>query len=247
MARRRTRDLHLLNSSLEERVRERTAEIQASEARVRLLAREVDHRAKNALSVALATLRLTPQTDLKTYVKAVEGRVTALARAHTLLAEDRWRGASLHALLKAELQPFIVEGIGATGPRATLDGPPVVLPPVAAQPLAMAAHELATNAVKHGALSAQNGLVTITWQLVPEPQGSGTLLRLRWVESNGPRVPGPPRRRSFGSRVLLSIVQGQLQGQITNHWEPAGLICEIEVPLSRLSSNLEDEGNVAAA
>ena len=107
LAKRHARELHDPNASLEPRVAERTAEIQAGEARLRLLAREVDHRSKNALAVVQATLRLTPKVDAAAYAAAVEGRVSALARAQTLLAEDRWRGASLHALLRAELAPFV--------------------------------------------------------------------------------------------------------------------------------------------
>jgi two-component sensor histidine kinase len=235
MAKRRTRELHEVNASLEQRVGERTAEIQASEARVRLLAQEVDHRAKNALAVVMATLRLTPKSDVETYAKAVEGRISALARVQTLLSEDRWRGAGLHALLKAELAPFVWEGGGELGPRADLDGLPVLLPPVAAQPIAMAAHELATNALKHGALSIPGGRVTVSWRLTGTEHTPRDKLLLRWVESNGPKVANPPTRRGFGTRVLESIVRGQLGGKISLSWPATGLVCEIEIPRAFLA------------
>jgi two-component sensor histidine kinase len=235
MAKRRTRELHEVNASLEQRVGERTAEIQASEARVRLLAQEVDHRAKNALAVVMATLRLTPKNDVATYAKAVEGRISALARVQTLLSEDRWRGASLHALLKAELAPFVWEGGGELGPRADLDGLPVLLPPVAAQPIAMAAHELATNALKHGALSIPVGRVTVSWRLTGTEHTPRDKLLLRWVETNGPKVANPPTRRGFGTRVLESIVRGQLGGKISLNWPDTGLVCEIEIPRAFLA------------
>lgn len=240
LARRRTRELAQLNTHLEQRVLERTAAIQASEARVRLLAREVDHRAKNALAVVQATLQLTPKTDIETYAKAVAGRVSALARAQTLLSEDQWRGASLQALLKAELTPFVSEAGGEFSTRAELDGLAVLLPPAAAQPLAMAMHELATNALKHGALSIPGGQATVSWRLADTAQAQGDLLILRWEETNGPPV-APPSRRGFGFRMLETLVRGQLGGRLTLSWLATGLVCEIEVSLARLRRGSEDD------
>jgi two-component sensor histidine kinase len=204
-------------------------ERRSHEERQALLAREVDHRAKNALAVVQAALRLTRAEDIPSYIRAVEGRVAALARAHTLLAEDRWTGADLRAIVAGELAPFL--GAGGQGPRAVLEGPDVGLPAIAAQPLGMAVHELATNAVKHGALSAPDGRVAVRWRL---DQGlGGATLRLCWVESGGPVVPGAPARRGFGSRVLEGTLRGQLGGAVTLDWAPGGLVCELRVPLRR--------------
>jgi two-component sensor histidine kinase len=233
LAKRRAQALQELSAHLEQRVEERTAEIRAGEARLRLLAREVDHRAKNALAVVQATLRLTPKSDAAAFAQAIEGRVFALARVQTLLSKDRWRGASLHALLSAELAPFVTE-CGKPGMRAQLDGPSVLLPPAAAQPLAMVAHELATNAVKHGALSGLDGQVTVSWR-IRTADGAGDTLALRWVESGGPPVAGPPARRGFGTRMLDSLVRRQLGGTLTLRWPASGFVCEIEVLLSRLA------------
>ncbi len=191
-----------------------------AEERLLLLAREVDHRAKNALAVVQATLRLTPRDEAASFARAVEGRVAALARAQTLLAADRWSGAELRALVEGELAPFL-----GAGQRVELDGPRVTLPPGVTQPLAMAVHELATNAVKHGALSAPDGRVAVTWRL------EGEMLRLRWAERGGPVVPGPPARRGFGSRVLEGTVRGQLGGTVSVSWAETGLVCEMEVAL----------------
>lgn len=201
-----------------------TARKAAEEAQA-LLAREVDHRAKNALAVVQTMLRLTRAQDVPTFAKAVEGRVAALARAQTLLAEGRWNGAALDAMLRGELAPFLA------GQRAELTGPPLVLPPGTAQPLAMAAHELATNAAKHGALSVPEGRVTVSWRL---DRGTPDRLRLRWVEAGGPSVAGPPTRRGFGSRVLEGTVRGQLGGAVSLTWGATGLVCEMEMPLVRL-------------
>ncbi|MBV1797498.1 sensor histidine kinase [Siccirubricoccus sp. G192] len=202
-------------------------ERKVAEERQALLMREVDHRAKNALAVVQAALRLTKASDVPTYMRAIEGRVGALARAQAVLAEDRWAGADLRVLLRGELAAFLDDN-GMGGPRAGLEGPVVALPTGAAQPLAMAVHELATNAVKYGALSTPAGRVSVSWRLDGGPAGT---LRLRWAEAGGPPVTGPPGRRGFGSRVLDSTVRGQLGGTVSLAWEAAGLVCDIEVPL----------------
>jgi PAS domain S-box-containing protein len=202
-------------------------ERRTQEERQALLAREVDHRAKNALAVVQAAVRLTRAADIPSYVKAVEGRVSALARAHTLLAEDQWVGADLRTLLAGELALFTSGGEG--GPRAVLHGPAIVVPAVAAQPLGMAIHELATNAVKHGALSSPGGRVTVEWSLEPTAQGRDLLIR--WAESGGPPVEGPPGRRGFGSRVLDGTLRQQLRGGMEVHWDRDGILVETRVPL----------------
>ena len=197
-----------------------------AEMRQTLLIREVDHRAKNALAVVQAVLRLTRAPDQAAYVRAVEGRVAALARAQTLLTQTRWSGADLRALLEGELAPFLTSG--GIGPSAILAGPAVMLPPVIAQPLSMAVHELATNAVKHGALSTPGGTVRVTWSVT---HGTGRGLELRWQESGGPAIGVAPSRRGFGSRVLQTTVQDQLGGCLVQEWAEGGLDCRMDVPL----------------
>jgi PAS domain S-box-containing protein len=186
-----------------------------------LLTREVDHRAKNALAVVQAALRLTPKDDAAAYAAAVEGRVAALARAHTLLAEARWSGADLRALAQAEMGAFL--------PGTTLDGPPVTLSPAAAQAFSMALHELATNATKHGALSVLGGRVKLAWSV----DSAAGLLRLRWSEHDGPPIQAPPERRGFGTRVIEATIRNQLGGSVTRSWRPTGLVGELDVPLAR--------------
>jgi PAS domain S-box-containing protein len=201
-----------------------TARKEAEEKQV-LLMREVDHRAKNALAVVQAAVRLTRAPDLESYRRTIDGRVSSLARAQTLLSEDRWSGADLRGLIRGELAAFVGES-----QRALLNGPQVVLPARAAQPLAMALHELATNAVKYGALSAPSGGVVISWCVDRDAE---PVLRLRWAESGGPHVAAPPARRGFGSRVLEGTVRGQLGGAVHYTWRAAGLVCDVEVPLRR--------------
>ena len=126
-----------------------------------LLAREVDHRARNALALVQSIVRLTRADTVKSYVAAIEGRIAALSRAHTLLAQSRWQGADLARLVDDELAAY------RTGEpqKLTTAGPDVSLEPRTAQTLALALHELSTNAAKYGALSVMSGRVRLTWEL----------------------------------------------------------------------------------
>jgi two-component sensor histidine kinase len=198
-----------------------------AQERQTLLTREVDHRAKNMLAVVQAALRLTRAETIDSFVHAIEGRIQALARAQTLLAADRWSGADLRQLIRGELGPFLADA--ASGPRASLAGERVALPASAAQPFSMAIHELATNAIKYGALSAPGGRLSLTWQL---DRADGETLRLSWQERGGP-PPASHRNPGFGSRVLNGTIQDQLGGRVVMNWEAAGLSCELEVPLHR--------------
>ena len=202
-------------------------ERKAAEERQKLLIREVDHRAKNALAVVQSMLRLSDVENVEDYLQSVQGRIDALARAQTLLADQHWEGADLYSLLQAELVPFLS---GGGKPRADLLGPKVSLPAEATQPLAMAVHELATNAVKHGALSTAEGRVAVSWEL--DGGGHHETLRLRWAEIGGPRLRGTPARHGFGSSVIEGTVVAQLRGRVAHLWHEAGLVCDIEVPLS---------------
>lgn len=204
-------------------------ERKAAEERQHLLARELDHRAKNILAVVQAALRLTPRDDPEAYVRAVEGRLGALARAHSMLAETRWERVELRGLLEGELAPFLA------AQRVELNGPVVFLPARAAQPFAMAVHELATNATKHGALSVPAGRISVAWQFSGAAQH---MLRLRWLEANGPHVLGSPKRRGFGSRVLEATIRMQLGGTVSASWEPTGLICDVEMPIGPVPEGL---------
>ena len=184
-----------------------------------LLAREVDHRARNALAVVQSIVRLTRATSVNSYTAAVEGRIKALARAHALLSETRWHGADLGALVAEELAPYRV----AEADKVEIGGPNVSLLPHMAQGLALALHELATNAAKHGALSSMAGKVRLTWELRPD------LLVLRWIETGGPRI-ARPAARSFGLKVIRASIEKQLDGKATFEWDPQGMQCTLSIP-----------------
>ena len=196
-----------------------------AEERQALLTRELDHRAKNALAVVQAALRLTPRDDPGAFARAVQGRVAALTRAHTLLAEGGWTGAELRAVLRGELDPFL-----STDAQVLLEGPAVMLAAVAAQPIAMAVHELATNAMKYGALSAATGQVTVRWRIAEE-----RTLEIEWTEFGGPVVAGGPSRRGFGTRVIEATLGGQLGGTVAKTWAAAGMQCRITLPVARVT------------
>jgi len=200
-----------------------------AEERQALLVREVDHRAKNVLAVVQAALRLTPRHDPAAYASMVEGRVAALARAHTLLAENQWRGADLGALLRTELLAFQPAADPADGgPRIVVEGPMLLVAPQPAQAIGMAMHELATNAAKYGALSAAGGQVRLSWDLA---EG---LLRLRWDETGGPPIVGPPPAGGFGTRLMEATLARQLRGTLRREWRSVGLLLDVALPLEDL-------------
>lgn len=201
----------------------------AAEELQQLLIREIDHRAKNALAVVQAAVRLTPKDNTAAYAKAIEGRVKALARAHTLLAQGRWTGADLLTLARGELAPFLLPAGSGKVPEVIIDGPAVQVSSAAAQGLSMALHELATNATKHGALSVPAGRLVVKWTV----DHATAQLALQWEEQGGPPVAAPPSHRGFGTRVLEGTIKTQLGGTIHCSWESTGLVCEMTVPLNR--------------
>lgn len=218
---RKTRQLRELNDELERRVAERTAELEASTERQSILAREVDHRAKNALAIVQSIVRLTRANDVPGYIAALEGRIAALSRAHGLLSNSRWQGASLGKLVEEELAPYRTNAAN----RILTDGPEILLHPVSAQTLALALHELATNAAKYGSLSYGAGRVQIKWKTHPER------LKLKWTEANGPPVIAP-EEGGFGTKLIEASIRGQLGGSTIFDWQPSGLQCTLTVPNS---------------
>ena len=210
-----------------------------AEERQTLLAREVDHRAKNALALVQSILRLTRANDLPAYIAAVEGRIKALSRAHTVLSQSRWHGADLRGLVDEELAPYRVGNVE----KIKTTGPEVLLQPASAQTLALALHELATNAAKYGALSSVSGQLRLTWTF-----DDGKLV-LDWNETGGPvtKVPGTS---GFGTRIILASIEGQLLGRASFDWRREGLRCLISVPLSNTMETiqlLETRGSVETA
>jgi PAS domain S-box-containing protein len=187
--------------------------------RQNLLAREVDHRAKNALALAQSIVRLTRGENIKAYIQAVEGRISALARVHTILSLSSWQGAEIGKLVDEELAPY------ATGDQITFRGTDIQLQPATAQTLALALHELVTNSAKYGALSTLSGRLSLHWKI------EGDALELVWEETDGPLVEKPVSR-GFGTRSVIASIESQLGGQAEFNWRSEGLICRLSVPLT---------------
>ena len=197
-----------------------------AEEHAKILAREVDHRAKNLLALVQATVQLTQADTVKEFKAAIEGRLQALSNAHTLLAESRWAGAKLHSLVTEELAPY---HLGETS-RANIIGPELVLRPQSAQAIAMVLHELTTNAVKYGALSVPSGRLRVEWS-----RGETDLV-IHWSEADGPPVK-PPRRQGFGTRVVNRIIESELEGKLRFEWNPEGVACEIIIPVEQIAGS----------
>lgn len=195
-----------------------TARKQA-EQRMMLLAYEVDHRSNNLLAVTQAMLRLTKAETAAEFQAAFQGRLNALANVQRLFSASRWTGASLKTIVEEELRPYA----GEDGERISITGDDIRLPATLAQSIAVAVHELATNAAKYGSLSTPSGRLDIRWDTA-----DGEPLVLRWSESGGPPV-SEPARSGFGVGAVDGIIR-TLRGRVTRQWRPEGLICELSFP-----------------
>ena len=195
-----------------------------TEERMKLLAREVDHRANNLLTVVQGTVQLSQAATPEALKAVLVGRIAALGRAHQLLSEARWEGADLRRLVEEELLAFSL----GEATRVSIEGPDVALSPAAAQALAMALHELATNAAKYGALSVPAGKVGVNWTR----KGKGAL-SIRWAERGGPAV-AAPSKRGLGTAMLARALSGPLGGKSKLDWRASGLVCDLELPASAL-------------
>ena len=215
----KTHQLEAINELLEEKVAQRTVELERATERQMILAREVDHRAKNSLAVASALVRLTRADSVELYVSAIEGRISSLARSHSLISEARWEGASMRRLIEDELAHF-----RAQERSITITGPDVVLQPATAQALGLAIHELATNAAKYGAFSQSHGELVLSWT------HDGSEVCLNWKEKglNGVSL---PRKKGFGSRIIVLGIESQLGGKVSFDWEEDGIRCRLQLPL----------------
>lgn len=192
-----------------------TEQKRTSEARD-LLMREVDHRARNALTVVQSVVRLTKTEDPTTFRERVIGRVDALARAQASLARANWTGSTVREVVSEELSSV------ADSSQFELGGPEIRVESEQVQPLGMILHELATNASKYGALSAPSGRVAISWER------DGSEWKLLWEERGGPSVT-PPGRVGFGSRLIQRLAS-ELGGRIEVRWRREGLSVELTAP-----------------
>jgi PAS domain S-box-containing protein len=207
------------------RVVQDITEHKQSELRQKLLLDELNHRVKNTLATvqSLASQTARSTSSPKHFSNAFEGRLIALSKAHDQLTRHHWENADLRELLSASLAPYAA----ASPERVVLRGEDVVLRPRAVLTLAMAVHELTTNAAKYGALSVPAGSVEVQWQ--PLERDRRTWLSLEWRESGGPPVQ-VPERRSFGTRMIEGSIAAELGGTATLDYAPDGLRCLVLIP-----------------
>jgi two-component system CheB/CheR fusion protein len=200
-------------------------ERRAMQEQHQLLLGELTHRVKNTLavvqSIARQTLRNTPSLDQ--FIERFEGRLAALAEAHGLLVQSQWRGADLAALARGQLRPHAAEG----SDRLRIEGPSVVLDAELATPFGLVLHELASNAVKYGALSRRTGSVSVTWTLSSRDQAP--YLTVVWQESGGPQV-REPTKSGLGTNFIEHGIPG---ATVRREFRPDGFVCTIGLPLPK--------------
>src|SRR5262249_21569660 len=174
---------------------------------------------------------LNTSSSMAEFAKALDGRVQSMARTHELLSVSGWQGISVAELVQRELSPRAMTG------STEIEGPEVILKAEAVQGIALVIHELVTNAVKYGALSVQNGRVSIRWAERPNRQTRSHLL-LEWRETGGPPVVAR-QKSGFGTSTIRDVIPYELGGMVDLVFAPEGVQCRLELPADWLTNNDE--------
>jgi len=190
-----------------------------------ILVGELNHRIKNVMATvqAIASQTLKNATSMEEARETFNSRLIALGKSHDVLTRENWGGADLRNIVTDTVEPH-----SGGSNRFRIEGPHLWLTPSAALSIAMALHELATNAAKYGALTTQDGQIDIAWQLVGD--GEDRRLSLQWSESGGPPVI-PPTRKGFGSVLVQSVLAAELGGKVDVVYESSGVVCTINAPM----------------
>ncbi len=199
-----------------------------AQQRQKLMVQELDHRVKNNLAAVISIIQQTASRSksVRDFEVALTGRISSMGIAHEMLAEAGWQGVQLHDMLARLLDPYRCDDAS----RIDLSGTAIRLPAAVATPICMVVHELAVNAAKYGALSDNAGQVFVAWQREPGADDNAQL-RLTWRETGGPHV-SPPTNRGRGTSLIERMVGHQLKGEARLDFEPAGVTCELRVPLA---------------
>lgn len=202
------------------------------EERQLLLMAELDHRVKNILANVNAIARHTASSrpEPEEFLTALEGRLSAMSDAHSLLSVSQWVGVELLSLLEAELSPYVSDDFGSSK-RIRVEGPSVILSPQAAQTLCLFLHELVTNAAKHGALKVPGGTIAIGWA---KTEAGG--FEFEWLETLPDPIEGPGHR-GFGLSVIEDMTAADLDARVSLEFREHGLRCRLETA----------DGNIFAA
>lgn len=198
-----------------------------SDERQSLLIAELDHRVKNLLArvAVISSYTRLGSSSVDEFVQVLDRRIHSMAAAHSLLSQNRWNGVNLADLVDSQLAPY------ATAANMTIAGPDVTLGPTVTQAVAMALHELVTNAVKYGALSSPNGHVSVKWNRQPA-DGASTRVKIEWRENGGPPV-APPAKSGYGTSLIREMIPHELGGAVDLAFVTEGVCCEIDVPLEQ--------------
>jgi two-component system CheB/CheR fusion protein len=204
------------------------SERKRGEMQQQVLLHELQHRVKNIITTvgALATRMLKGTTSLEEFSIAFSGRLSAMAKTHELLTASNWQGAGLRPLIDATVRSYSSND----GRNVSVSGPDLVLSPSAASTLGLVLYELATNAMKYGALKERSGRVGISWR-VTKLDGSEDVT-LEWIESDGPPI-GDTFKEGFGTGFIRRSVEYELNGKVDIELQPSGFRCRILFPSAR--------------
>jgi chemotaxis family two-component system sensor kinase Cph1 len=217
------------------RVDEAAREREKTWSRQDLLMNELDHRVKNTIATIQALVRLSSRSadSLVDFTDSIEKRLMSMAKAHSLLSVSHWHNASLRTLVEEE----VASQKSKTGDNIRLTGVDYALEPQTAISLALVLHELTTNALKHGSLSAAGGTLAVGWERIKvSPED---LLVLSWTEDGGPPVKAPARQ-GFGRSLIEHVFANDVGGHVSLKFDPAGVSCVIEIPFSKIVGEPDD-------
>jgi len=200
-----------------------------AQRRIELLLMEVNHRSRNLLAVVQSVVRQTVAGG-GDVVERLEQRIAGLSANQDLLVERSWADVPVREIVDAQLK-----FLGDDSERVTASGPNLMITPSAAEPIAMAIHEMATNAIKYGSLSVPEGRAAIEWTIDRQPPAAEPVFRISWRESGGPTV-CVPEREGFGGRIIRDVPRAKLRGEVAIDYAPQGFRWSLSCPAAHVTA-----------